>query len=136
MVGGYANTRYLFLPVGVVAAQSIRNVAVHACVLGQERAVLVGVHHLKTLGDDIGTYIALVIELRLAACLAFLGGNNNDTIAGAATVDSRSRSVFQHREGLNIIRVNHRKRVRYALDTVVIHSQTVDDNQRVVACGQ
>ena len=61
-----------------------------------------------------------------------LGSDDDDAVRSARTVDRGSRSILQHRERLDIARVDRRERIGHARDGVVRDGQTVDDDQRVV----
>ena len=73
-------------------------------------------------------------DLRFLSRAALLGCDDNHTVRCTRTVDGGSRSILQHGEALDIVRVNHRQRVGKSLHTIVVHSQTVNNDQRVIGC--
>ena len=92
------------------------------------------VHHVHLVTDSTYRNVAVVGNAGLGALAALLRRDDDHTVRSAATVNGSSRSVLQHGERLDVVRVDQRKRVRGTLQTVVVHGQTVDDNQRVVGC--
>ena len=95
---------------------------------GRKRAFVIGavgfvevVRPDITVGDDIGNVLGRldgevggVSHLGLAL-LGFLRGDEHDAVRGTGSVDGRCGGVLQDRDGLDIVRVEHR---RVALDTV------------------
>ena len=131
MIGRDGRAIDLVLPVGVLSAQEMRLVST----VTQHRSIcahLVTRQSLQTVSQRTYTHVAFIVDLRLRTGTTFLRGDDDHTVRCTATVDGSRRGVLQHRESLDITRVNHCQRVTGARDTVVIHSQTVDDNQRVV----
>ena len=86
-------------------------------------AILLGVHHfVDTLPYLVDTEIALIAHFQRLVFLTALGRDNHHTISSTRTVDGTCRSVFQHLDGLNVIR-------REVADGSS-HRNTVDDIQR------
>ena len=121
------------VPVGVFAADE-RFLGVGA-VFVVNIDELVPRKHVGFLGYKRYGIVGVEVDLHLVL-RAFFGIDDDDTVGSTATVDSGSRSIFEDGESLDISRVNHREGVGSTLDTVVIHSQTIDDDQRVVGSIQ
>ena len=91
--------------------------------LTQIMAVLVGIHHIvDTVGNLVDTEVAFVIYLQRLVFLSALGSDDNHTVGGTRTVDSASRSIFQHLDGSNVVG-------REVTDGGS-HGHTVDDIER------
>ena len=84
------------------------------------------------LEDGTERYITVVGYFHLRSGFTFLGSDEDDTIGSTATIDGGSGSILEDGESLNISRVDQRQGVRHTLDTVIIHSETIDDDERVV----
>ena len=97
---------------------------------------LIAIHYLQTVLNGAGRYIAVVCQTDLTILRALLGGDDDHTIRSTRTIDSSSRSILQHGEALDIVRVHHGQWVAQTLHTTVIHSQTIDHDQRVVRSAQ
>ena len=80
--------------------------------------------------------VTIIGHFHLRTGFTFLGSNEDDTVRSTGTVDSSSGRILEDGEGLDIIRVHQGERVRYTLDTIVIHSKSIDDDQRVVGSVQ
>ena len=120
------------LPVGVCIAEfSIRGDTGHC---GDILAELVGSEHVELLGNRTHGIVATISDLSAVATL--LGGDNDYTIRCTRTVDCSSRSIFEHGESLDVLRVDRADDVACALDSRVIHRHTVDNDKRVVACRE
>ena len=90
------------------------------------------VHHVHLVTDSTYRNVAVVGNAGLGALAALLRRDDDHTVRSAATVNGSSRSVFQYGERLDIVRVNHREGIGKTLNTLVVHSQSVNHNQRVV----
>ena len=99
-------------------------------------AQLVSREDLKVLEHATEGNVSVIGHFRFLTGFTFLGSNEDDTVRSTATVDSGCGCVFQYGEGLDIVRVHHRQRVRHTRHTIVIHCQTINDNKRVVGCVQ
>ena len=73
-----------------------------------------------------------IANLNLVLC-TFLSGNDDDTVRSTRTVNCGSRSIFQHGESLNVVRVDSSKSIRCTRSCIVRGRNSVDDNQRVIA---
>ena len=121
------------LPVGVSRTQGTVGNALLAIHIGNELAVLVAIHHVHRLLAHANRHVTSICNGGLqAVATSLLGGDNDDTVRTTATIDGGCRGILQDVERFNILRVQHRKGVRQSLDTFVVHSQTVNHNQRVV----
>ena len=96
------------------------------------RTNLIARERLHTVGEGTEANVTIVRDSGLASLSTFLRGDDNHTIGSTATIDSGSRSGFQNGKRLDISGVHHRERVSHTLDTIVIHSQTIDNNERSV----
>ena len=124
------------LPVGVVFAQCLQGFGLAGVALVEvfhESSILIAVHHVDGFLLHAQRHATVVRHAGLLAAAAFLGGDDDDTVRTAATVDGRCRSVFQHVEALDILRVDNTQSVRHTLDTRLVHGHTVDDDKGVVA---
>ena len=99
---------------------------------GSISAELVRSQHLCSIGERTDRHVTGIAYFGFAAFRTFLGGNKDDTIGSTGTVDSGSGSVLEDGEALDIVRVDHGEWVRYTLNTILIHSETIDDDQRAV----
>ena len=79
---------------------------VGAIQIGDVRTELVAIHHLKRLVVLADGQTSSVRNLGSHTHTTLLGGDDDNTIRTTATVDSGGRSVFQHVEGLDILRVD------------------------------
>ncbi len=133
VVGGDADLVDEVLPIGVGRAEERRRL-VGQVGIGAENVLLElgGVHHLHGLVVMLDRDAAVVGDAGLAA-LAFLGGDEDDAVRCARTVDGRGRSVLQNGERSDVVGVDHRQSVGHARACVVGHGYAVDDDQRVVA---
>ena len=122
----------LVLPVGRGVAETFVGVRALAIVVLDELAILVSVHHVELLRDGADGERAVVSHLRSLVLAALLGGDDDDTVRTAATVDGRGRGVFQDGERLDVVRIDQRQRVVHTFRGIVVHRHTVDDNQRAV----
>ena len=98
---------------------------------------LLSVHDAEVVvvGQRRNTVLGTYRELALALLTA-LGGNQNHTVGGAATVHRGSGSVLQHRNRLDVVGVDGGNGVRGVHHFVVVtahHGNTVHHVQRVVA---
>ena len=109
--------------VGVAQTIGIRVEAIVDIRLPQALTELLGVEHRHTvdIAGDGDTGIKIDLDTTL---LAFLGGNDNDTICGTRTIDAGGRSVLEHLNGLDVVAVEF---VHAALG-----GDTIDDIERVV----
>ncbi len=136
VVGRPGGAQDFVLPVGAGSTQQAHSRIVEAGAvvhLLDIVAILVAAHHVDGLALHAHGDTAVVAHLGLLAAASLLGSDDDDAVAAAATVDGGCRSVFQDVEALNVQRVDHRQAVGHALDAVVVHGDTVDHNQRVVA---
>ena len=129
-----------FLPIGVVElllsifhhTQGFVGVRTFSIVGLHELYKLIPRHHLLHTALLVDRHTSVVAHLQLSTFAAFLGGDDDYTIRTTATIDSSCRSIFKHREALNVSRVYHREGVRKTLHTLVVHGQTVDNDQRII----
>ena len=134
MVGRDGCAVYFVLPVGVGCTQQLCSVAVLAVVRFYEVAVFVAVEHVILVGEHRHRHVARVAYLRFLVAASFLSGDDDNTVRATRTIDGGSRGILQYCEAFDIIRVHHTQAVRSTLDTLVVESHTIDNNQRVVAC--
>ena len=80
--------------------------------------------------------VTIIGHFHLRTGFTFLGRNEDDTVRSTGTVDSGSGRILEDGEGLDIVRVHQRERVGDTLNTIVIHSKSIDDDQRVVGSVQ
>ena len=133
VIGGDGRAENLVLPVGVGCAQGrgVQSVdARHQCAVGGAVQCIV----LLLYGRHRD--VAVVRHLGYGTALTLLGGDDDDTVRGAATVDGRCRGVLQHGEGLDVVGVDVGQDVAHARGRVAVDGQSVDDEQRVVRCIQ
>ena len=97
----------LLLPVGVLFAQQVVACRAFAVNLLNQLAILIAVEHVGVLLDDGSRNVTVVAYLRSHVLTTLLRGDDDDTIRTTRTVDGGSRSILQHGEALNIIRVDH-----------------------------
>ena len=71
-----------------------------------------------------------------SAAGALLGGDNDNTVGSAGTVDGGGRCILEDGEALDVLRVDGGQRVTHAGNAVIGNGQAVDDIQRVVGCVQ
>ena len=140
MVSAYGVAQHLVHPVRVGCAQGRHTLGAAAVVLlvevGGIVAELVARQYFVLLVGVRNADVTIVAYLHGAALLTGLGGDDDDTVAGAATIDGRCAGVLQYGEGFDVLGVHHGEGVRQTLYAIVIDGQTVDDNQRVVAGRQ
>ncbi len=108
----------------------------------QIAAVLLGVGQVvDILLNLVYAEIAFVVDLQGLVFLTALGRDDDHTVGGAAAVDGACRCVFQHLDGLNVVRreVADRRTHRHAVDDIqgslvaVQGADTTDAHQRVGA---
>ena len=120
------------LPVGVCRTQGTVGVAVLAPLAADEVAESGCVEHVDCLLLPAERHATVVRYLDVAR-VALLCRDDDDTIGTAATIDGGGRSVFQHVEGLDVLRVDDREDVGHTLHAIVVDRHVVDDDQRIVA---
>ena len=98
--------------------------------------ILITIKNIKCILLRRNSDATVVAYLCTSAYTSFLCGDNDDTVRTAATVDSCGRSVLQHRKALDIIRIDHRKRVGKTFHTLVVHCKSINNDKRVVRCVQ
>ena len=80
-----------------------------ACVVGAKSLVIVdvllGVHHLGLAAHALDGPLSTVRDFALS-CLAALGGDHDDTVAGLCTVDGCRSSILEHLHALYVIGVD------------------------------
>ena len=133
MIRTYCHTVDFILPVRIGGTQ----LAVSIIVLTfpdflYKSTKFVTVHYVKCLLYVTERDITVIRDTRFGTCLTFLSSNDNNTVGCARTVNCRSRSIFQYRKTLDVVRIHHRQRVGQTFHTIVIHSQTVNYNQRII----
>ena len=134
MVGADSSTEEFLLPIGVLIAHLAHHLVVTAVALEDvlnQAAVLITREHVDVL-TACGYGDTTVVAHSYLATDALLRGDDNDAIRSTATIDSGSRSILQHGERLDIVRVNRAQNIANTTDTSVIHINTIEDDQRVV----
>ena len=128
----------MFLPICVVCTEcrhqscrGVSRVCSEICFAGKS-AILITIKQVVGLTRRTKGNVSIIRNARRRLLATFFRCNDNDAITCAATVNSSCTGIFQHRIAGNIFRVNHRKGVGEALYAFIIHSQTVDNDQRVV----
>ena len=124
------------LPVGVGCTQcaiSFTVFAIQSFHICTELVCAKNINSVLLLADG---YATRVRNGRLLTLATLLGCNDDDTVRTTGTVDSSCRSILQDTERLNILWVYYRKEVRKTLYTIVVHCQTIDNDQWVVRCVQ
>ena len=107
--------------------------------------ILLGVEHVDVLAGTVERDTGGEVDLGLAA-LTLLGGDEHDTVGGAATVDGCGRGVFQHLDALDVLGVDTCQTALGGLHGVatcattavgvadvlgsVVHDNTIDHIQR------
>ena len=131
-------TQHFVLPVGVecaillgVGLNILDGVAVSAKLLCQNFCQCLCRQRLVGLAGSVDIHIGGEVHLRLALHTT-LGGDDDDTIRSARTVNGCSGSILEDGHVLNVVRSNHRERVAHTLYTGVVQWHTVDDDKRVV----
>ena len=132
VVGTESHAVDLVLPVGVSVAEFLRHVRVLTKETLDESPELVAVQHVNSLLFGRDADVAGVGDHRALALDTLLSGDDDDAVRAAGTVDGRSRGILENREGLDILRIDHREGVGKALDARVVHGETVNDDERVV----
>ena len=123
----------LALPIGIGSAKGIDRSLVHTGVeIGDEAAELVPIHDLDGLLAHAGGDSTIVGDLGSLVGAALLGRDDDDAVGTARSIDGGSGGVLQDVEALDIGRVDHRKEVGKTLDSVVVHCQSVDNDERIV----
>ena len=132
VVRTHSRMEYLRLPVSVAEVQQAGSLRVLSVIADNEFPVRVTVQHVQPLFLHAQAHVAVIAHLRSHARPSLLRRDDDHTVTATAAIDGRSRGVLQHGEALDIVRVHHRERVRSTLDTLVVHRQAVDHDQRVV----
>ena len=84
-------------------------------------AVLGGRHVLRSPGDLLGGSIGVDINSRRQLALDILGGDDDNAVCAAGTVDSRRGTILKHVYGLDIVRGDL---VKASWDTVDQHERS------------
>ena len=132
MVCAECRTVDLFLPIGVGIAQQGCSVRAYAIIISDEITILVGIKYIQCLTLHRNGYITIIGHRSLLTSASLLRGDDDDTVRSSATIDGGGGGILQNGETLDISGVDHRQWVGSTLNTLIIHSQTVDDDQRVV----
>ena len=122
------------LPVCVSVAKEFGGVRILAVVALDEVCIFCCVEEVEFLCCYRIRNVSVVRDARSLIATTFLCSDDDDTVRAAATVDGSSGSVLEDGERLNIVRVDHRERVRKTFHALVVHSETVDDDERVIRC--
>ena len=94
-------------------------------------SILLQVHHVKFLRHSLPTHITIVGYLSLTI-LTTLGGNHDDTIRCAWTIDSGSRSILQNIHSQDIARVDACQWVGISIvRTIWVDDDTIDNKDRL-----
>ncbi len=120
------------LPVGVGISEQV---AAHAERLDKV-SVFIATEHIVFLQCSRNGNVAVVRECRLLSVASLLCSDDDDTVAGTRTIDSRCRSTLQYGETLDIIRVDVGKDITHTRSRIVVDNESVDNIQRVVACRE
>ena len=132
MIVAEGSTVNLILPVRACCSESSVRNAFRSIHILNKAAVFVTRHHVKRLLTHADGGATSIGDRGLHILTALLGGDDDDTVRTTTTIDGCGGSVFQHVEGFDILRVDHREGVGKTFYTLVIHSQTVNHNQGVV----
>ena len=124
------------LPVGVGCTQCAISLTVFAIQSFNVCTELVSAKNINRVLLLADGYATRVRNGRLLTLATLLGCNDDDTVRTTGTVDSSCRSILQDTERLNILWVYYRKEVRKTLYTIVVHCQTIDNDQWVVRSVQ
>ena len=144
MVCGRSRSENLFLPVGTLTHRGNLGITegwLSKCVGVDkidvvEPCPLLGVHKVEPLDLVLHTALDIVLHLSLA-CLSFLGGDKDDTVRSAATVNGSCRCILEDLEGLDVIRIDGGCTGRNSVDYVQRIIATLDgvdttDSNRVI----
>ena len=118
------------LPVGVGSAKRQGGCAAEAFL--HHLTEFVAAEDVKLLGKRSDADTTVVGDLRTAVLAAFLGGDDDDTVGSARTVDGSGGSILQDGEAGDVFRIDHCQGVGKTLHAFVVHGETVDDDERVV----
>ena len=124
-----------FLPVGIGFSKKRKRQSftlVASIGLLDELTILVTGHHIECLFLHAHRHTTGIRHLNRLVGMSSFGRNDDNTIGTSRTIDSSCRSIFQHIEAFNVLRVDHRERIWQSLYTVVVHCNTVNHNQRIV----
>ena len=132
MVRAEGSTINLVLPVGISITHQVCSCAVCTIVTIDEVTILGSAEHIKGLLASRKSNVSVVAHVSCLTFASLLRGDDDDTVRTTATIDGSRRSVLQDGEALDVLGIHHRKGIGQTLDTLIVHSQTVDDNQRVV----
>ena len=133
MVCTYCQAIDFILPVRIGSTQLAVSVIIFTFpYFFYKSAKFVTIHHVERFLYITKRNITIVRHTRFGTCLPFFGSNDDNTIGCTRTIDSSCRSIFQHRKALNVIRIHHRQRIGQALYAIIVHSQTVNYNQRII----
>ena len=77
------------------------------------------IKHFQPVGVERGCYTRVEVNLHLAV-LAFLGGDDNDTVGGTRTVDACRCSILQHLYRLDVVAVKlmHTRLCRHSVNNI------------------
>ena len=124
-----------FLPVGIGFSKKRKrqSFTLVACIgLLDELTILVTGHHIERLFLHAHRHTTGIRHLNWLVGMSSFGRNDDNTIGTSRTIDSSCRSIFQHIEAFNVLRIDHRERIWQSLYAIVVHCNTVNHNQRIV----
>ena len=104
----------------------------HGINLGHERAVFIGRHRIQAVGIVAYAEVADIGDLGILGNGALLGGDDDNTIGSAGSVDGGRGGVLQDGEALDVVGVDGGQRVGHTLTAVGSQRNAVDNHQRVV----
>ncbi len=126
---------YLLEPIGIGVVHELISAITNCTIATRKRCtrvsgcltkistVLISIHHvIFTLANLINTEVTFIIYFQRLIFLTTLSSNDNHTVSSTRTIDSTRRSIFQHLDGLNVIR-------REVADSCT-HRHTIDHIQR------
>ena len=136
MIMRYCCTEDFVLPVCIGITEESVLCAVLAIHIFNICAIFVTAHNVISLLLHADGCASCIRNSRLLAFVSLLCRDNDDTVRTTATIDCCCRSILQHVEALNILRIDHRQRVRKTFHTIIVHRHTVDNDKRVITCRQ
>ena len=98
-----SSTEHLVLPVGVTTLV----VAIVQTMSLDIATKVVGCRDVQFLSNHVDSQISIVAHVCALALVTTLGGDDDHTIGSLRTVDSRSGSIAEHVDRLNIIGSYH-----------------------------
>ena len=97
-------TQHLVRPISVGSPQSFSSLAEG---VGHIVAELVARKHVIGFAGMTKAHVAIVVDFGLLSYPSLLGGDDNHTVAGSATVDGCSGGVFKDSECFDVLGIDH-----------------------------